>query len=424
MPTNSAQAKSAFHHGCKIASRYFAAFLALLFIFTAVPNAEAVTKADINALKKQQQQINTNKANLQGKISAVQNDTAKAAEKKALLEEQISEIYQELTVTNSLIQEYTQQIADKAVELQKAEEEETRYYDLFCERVRAMEEGEEVNYWSILFSADDFSDLIDKVNMISEIMDYDNHVMDELAIASAAVADAKQQLETLRSEQDANKRTLESSKAELDKQEKALEAVINEMKAKESQYKEQLDELSEDYVDLSNDISSAEKKYAAQLEAARKQQQASSGSSSSSSGGKVTLTGNGGFIWPLSGYTQLSSKYGGRTHPITGRKSTHGGIDIPAKRNAKIAAAKSGTVVISGYHSSYGNYVVIAHGDGSKTLYAHMNSRACSAGDSVSQGQVIGYVGSTGSSTGNHLHFEVWLGSLPSSRTNPMKFFS
>jgi murein DD-endopeptidase MepM/ murein hydrolase activator NlpD len=98
-------------------------------------------------------------------------------------------------------------------------------------------------------------------------------------------------------------------------------------------------------------------------------------------------------------------------------------VDIPAPSGTPIKAAKSGVVIISGYGSSYGNYVVIAHGDGTRTLYAHQSSRAVSAGDSVSQGQTIGYVGSTGSSTGNHLHFEIWTGSSSSSRVNPMNYF-
>ncbi len=109
-----------------------------------------------------------------------------------------------------------------------------------------------------------------------------------------------------------------------------------------------------------------------------------------------------------SGYYYISSQYGYRTHPVTGQKqSFHQGVDIPAPRNTKILAARSGTVILSEKASSYGNYVVLNHGNGEVTLYAHMNSRAVEGGDVVKQGQVIGYVGTTGRSTGNHLHFEV-----------------
>lgn len=416
MTARTAQKPNTTRFGLRSLSRQMAACLAiLLLVMVAVP-VGAITKADINALKNQQQQLNAQKASLQNKISGVQNDKAKLVQKKLLLEEQIEVIRQQLQVTNDMIANYDQEIADKTVELQKAEEEEARYYDLFCERVRAMEEGGEVSYWAVLFNSNSFSDLIDRINLISEVMDHDNRMMDALQAARAAVADAKQQLETLRAGQVEAKKSLESSQAELRQQQAALDALIAELKAKEAEYKDKLDDLAEDSVDLSKDISAAEKKYAAQIEAA-KQQHANQG------GGSANLTGSGGFIWPLPGYTGITSPYGSRTHPISGKSSFHGGVDIGAPGGTRIIAAKAGTVVISAYNSSYGNYVVLAHYDGSKTLYAHMKSRAASEGQSINQGQTIGYVGSTGSSTGNHLHFEVWKGSSSSTRTNPMGFF-
>lgn len=392
-------------------SRFLFALLAALLLVATIPHASAITQADINALKQQQKEISQNKAALQTKISGVQNDKAKAAKKKLLLEEQIEVIRNELKVTNQLIAKYDQQIADKTVELQKAEEEEARYYDMFCQRVRAMEEGGTVSYWAVLFDSSDFSDLIDRINMVSEVMDHDNHVMDALAQAKAAVEEAKTQLEASRAEQKDAKASLEGTQAELKKQQASLDAIIAEIKAKEAEYRDQLDELSEDAHDLSNDIAAAERQYAAQIEAAKQAQQ------------NGTLTGTGGFVWPLPGYTSISSKYGWRTHPVSGRQSFHGGVDVPAPSGTKIHASKAGAIVISGYNSSYGNYVVIAHTDGSKTLYAHMKSRAVGAGDTVSQGNVIGYVGTTGTSTGNHLHFEIWTGSSSGTRTNPMNFF-
>ena len=133
-------------------------------------------------------------------------------------------------------------------------------------------------------------------------------------------------------------------------------------------------------------------------------------------------TGNGDFIWPLPGYTRISSPFGYRTCPYHGRE-LHGGVDLPAPHGTNILAAKSGTVVLSTYGSSFGNHIAISHPDGSRTLYAHMSARLVSVGDTVSQGQVIGRVGSTGNSTGNHLHFEVWTNSNSNSRVNPMDYF-
>ena len=134
------------------------------------------------------------------------------------------------------------------------------------------------------------------------------------------------------------------------------------------------------------------------------------------------IEGTGGYIWPLNGYTRTSSPFGYRICPFHGRE-LHGGVDIPAPYGTPVHAAKSGTVVKSTYGSSYGNHIIIAHGDGTRTLYAHMSARLVSVGQTVSQGQTIGKVGSTGSSTGNHLHFETWTGSSSSTRVNPMRYF-
>ena len=132
--------------------------------------------------------------------------------------------------------------------------------------------------------------------------------------------------------------------------------------------------------------------------------------------------GSEGYIWPLPGYTRISSPFGYRICPYHGRE-LHGGVDLPAPLGTNILAAQSGTVVVSTYGSSYGNHVAISHPDGSRTMYCHMSARLVSVGDTVSQGQIIGRVGSTGNSTGNHLHFEVWTNSNSSSRVNPMDYF-
>ena len=129
-----------------------------------------------------------------------------------------------------------------------------------------------------------------------------------------------------------------------------------------------------------------------------------------------------GYIWPLPGYTRISSPFGYRICPYHGRE-LHGGVDLPAPLGTNILAAQGGTVVVSTYGSSYGNHVAISHPDGSRTMYCHMSARLASVGDTVSQGQVIGRVGSTGNSTGNHLHFEVWTNGNSSSRADPMNYF-
>ena len=399
-------------------SRSLCAFLAVLVLLGAAPfsqQVQAVTQSDISKLKQQQSQLSSSKKVVQNKISAIQNDKSKAVKRKALIEQQIEYIRQELAVTNKLIADLDQQIVDKTAELEAAIAEEARYEELFYQRVRDMEETGTVKYWAVLFNSKDFSDLLDQMNAISEIAAYDNQVMDDLAVARATVADAKSQLELARSDQADAKTKLEATNQELKQQQAAVNALMKEIEGKEKDYKEEFSTLENESADISKELQAAERLYAQQLAAQKAAQQ--------QSGGNATLTGSGGFIWPLPGYTRVNSPYGWRTHPITGNRNFHTGVDVPAPSGTRLNAAKAGTVIISTYNSSYGNYVVIAHPDNSRTLYAHMKSRAASAGDSVGQGETIGYVGTTGSSTGNHLHFEVWAGSSSSSRVNPMNFF-
>lgn len=385
---------------------------AVISLFLLLPRADAVTKSEINALKSKQSQLQSDKSTLQSKISSIQDDKSKAVTQKTLLEQEIEVTRQQLDVANDLIAQYDQQITEKEAELEAAQEKEQQYYELFCERVRSMEEDGTENYWAVLFNSTDFSDFLDRLDVISEVMDYDSGIMDQLKEARQEVETAKADLESSRAEQQEVKAQLESYQADLNTKKAQVNTLIAQIKAAEDEYASQLAAIDDESVDLSSQIAAAEQQYAAQI-AAQKAAQGSDSSSSSTSG----------FIWPTPGYYTVTSSYGWRNHPITGKRSFHGGIDIGAPGGTQILASKSGTVVISTYNSSYGNYVVIAHYDGTKTLYAHMSKRAVSAGDTVSQSQVIGYVGSTGSSTGNHLHFEIWTGSSSSSRVNPMNYF-
>ena len=412
--------------------RVLALLMALVMLVCALgatlSTAEAVTREQINNLKSQAASLNTQKADLQKQLDKLAGSKDAAVQQKQVLEQQINVLRDQIAVSTQAIAEYEQLIAAKEVELQAAQEKEAKYNALFLERVRSMEEDGTVSYLSVIFNAESFSDMLDQIDRVTEIMEYDNHIMDELAAARQAVADAKAQLEADKADEEAARSELATQQADLVAQEKQVDSLIAQIKSQSDTYASQLEELQADANAIAGQISSAEKAYAAQIAEAKRQeelrrqqqqqqQQGSSGSTSAS-----TTTGSGGFIWPLSGYTRISSPFGYRNCPFHGRE-LHGGCDIPAPGGTPIKAAKAGVVIISTYGASYGNYVVIAHGDGTRTMYAHQSSRAVSAGQTVSQGQTIGYVGSTGSSTGNHLHFEVWTGSSSSSRVNPMNYF-
>ena len=412
----------------------------LLFVMSsALPAAQAVTQDEINDLKSQAASLKEEQAELQSQLDKLSNSKNAALDQKFVLEEKINVLQEQIALSEQAIQDYGEMIDQKEVELAEAQAEEAKYQEEFNERVRNMEERGSMSYWSVLFNASSFSDLLDQINAISEVMDYDNEVMDNLAAARQAVADAKADLEENKAAEEAAKSDLESQKASLASEQAKVEATISEINSQSDAYSQKMHELEDDSDNVANQIAQAEKTYQAQIEAQKKaeeekrqqqlaQQQAQQNQSNSgSSGGSASTPSGGGsasssgFLWPLSGYTRVSSPFGYRNCPFHGRE-LHGGCDVPAPSGTPIMATKSGVVVISTYGSSYGNYVVIAHTDGSRSLYAHQSKRAVSVGQSVSQGQVIGYVGTTGSSTGNHLHFEIWLNSSSSSRVNPVAY--
>ena len=352
-------------------------------------------KEDAAALKKQ-------RAELQKQLKAIQADKSKALDQKALLEQQINATQAEINNIAAQITQYDQLIAQKETELAATEEKERAQYELFCKRVREMEEQGEVSYWSILFSSDDFSDLLDNAMMVEEIMDYDNQVMNELIAIREQIEADKTALETARQEQKDAKAEQEAAKAELKSQQSQVDALITEISGQESQVKAAEAKLQAAAKAMDNEIARKERELQAQLAAQG-----------------VTIVSEKGFKWP-SYATTITSLFGSRTHPVTGRPNNHTGVDIAAAGGTDIWAAKSGVVLTSTYNSSYGNYVVISHANGESTLYAHMSKRLVSEGDKVTQGQTIGLVGTTGSSTGNHLHFEV---RLNGQRQDPLNYF-
>ena len=430
--------------GKRLSAMVMAFVMVFFALASAGPAAWAVTQDDINQLKSQAATLSTQKNELQKKLDKLSSSKNAAVEQKQLLEQKINVLREQIALSEQSIQEYGEMITQKEQELAAAEAEEAKYYDEFCDRVRSMEERGNVSYWAVLFNATSFSDLLDQINAISEIMDYDNQVMDQLAEARQAVADAKAGLEESKAAEETAKAELEAQKADLVTEEANVDATIRQITSQSDTYEEQLHAAEADADSIADQIAQAEKTYQAQLaaqkaaeeaaakkaaaEAAAKKaaaqqaaQQAAANSSASTSNTTTSnvTTNSGSYLWPLSGYTSVSSPFGYRNCPFHGRE-LHRGCDIPAPKGTPIRAAKSGVVIVATYNSSYGNYVTIAHSDGTRTLYAHQSQLAVSAGQTVSQGQTIGYVGSTGSSTGNHLHFEIWTSSSSSSVVNPV----
>ena len=371
-----------------------AAVLALLMLLPMVSmiisSAGAVTQSEIDALKKEQEESQAKQDALKDQLADLEADQAAAQEKRQLLTEQLNAINAEIANIDAQISYYDGEIAQKEEERKEAEAREAEQYDLFCQRVRMMEEQGTVSYWSILFNAESFSDLLDRIADVDAVMAYDNEVMDQLIATREELERVQGELESARAEEQAAKEQQEAKKAEQQAKVAEAQALVDQINADTAEVNRQLDAESAAASEIQAEIAQKQK----QLEEERKQN-------------NIVISSETGYLWPLPGYYRLSSQFGYRIHPITGVAHSHTGIDIPASGGTPILAAKSGQVVTSAYHYSYGNYVVIDHGNGNSTLYAHMSSRVVSEGQMVTQGQVIGYVGTTGSSTGNHLHFEV-----------------
>lgn len=394
--------------GRRILTAVLAVIMALLMILPMVSmiasgTASAVTQADIDKLKKAQQASKDRQAQLKDQLSGLKDDQADAIQKRTLIQQQLEAISSEIDSIQGQITYYDGQIQQKEAERVEAVAKEEAQYDLFCQRVRAMEEDGTVSYWSIIFQAENFTDLLDRITMVDEIMDYDQAVMDQLVATRKQIEAIKADLETSRAEQQAKKEEQEAKKKEQQAKLSEAQALLDKINADTAEVNRQLDAESKAAAQIQADITAKQKK----LEEERKKQ-------------NIVLDTGGDYMWPLPGYYRLTSAFGYRIHPITHKAHSHTGIDIPAPAGTPIYAAKGGQVVTSARHSSYGNYVVIDHGNGNSTLYAHMSSRAVSEGQIVKKGAVIGYVGSTGSSTGNHLHLEV---RVNYTRTNPEKCF-
>ena len=393
----------------KRAGRVFQVLAALLLavcvLCVDLSPALAVTQADIDKLKNNASDLSQQKKELQSKISALSDDIANNMKKKELLDSEISVLSGEISNVESQISTYAELITQTEAELLDAQEREEAQYELFCKRVRAMEERGTISYWSVLFKADSFTDLLSRLDFINEIMDSDQKVIQDLQDLQAEIEEKKESLETQKAESEAAKAELVSKKSELNKQREAANALVAQLRASKSEYQEDMDDLSAEAEAVQAQILKLSKELAAQQAAQ----------------GKPSNAALGGYIWPVSS-RRITSTFGGRASPGGIGSTNHKGIDIGGVGyTTEIHAAKAGTVIVSQYSSSYGNYVVVSHGSGNTTLYAHMSSRKVSVGQYVNQGDVLGITGSTGNSTGPHLHFEITESGV---RINPLNYLT
>lgn len=360
----------------------------------------ATTQSEINSLKNQKKDIENRQQQIAAEINSMEYEQKSLLAKKEVLDRQILLMHEDIENTNAQIEQYTRLISEKEADIVTAQQEEDEQLAKFKHRIRAMEEAGSISYLSILFEANSFSDLLARIDFIGEVMAYDEQLYEQLKAAKQATIQAKADLVLAKKEQETKRAELKDKNAELEKQ---------------------LLEVTALAVEIDNNINAAKEQYQQELDAAKKIQNEINKKLEELKKQQSQVKGTGKLIWPTPSCNIVTSPYGTRIHPIYGDPRKHYGIDIGAKYGANIVAADGGTVIISAYSSSYGNYAVISHGNGMTTLYAHMSQRLVKVGAVVKQNDLIGKVGSTGASTGPHLHFEV---TTNGSRVNPLNYFS
>lgn len=384
-----------------------AAMLALaLFLPGPGPgSAGAVTQSDIDEMKDSIDEITSQINDLEDKLAGIQDDKSQALQQKENLDQQIALLNQQIAQTEAVLSEYDTLIAEKQTEIDALQAQEEEQYALFCQRVRAMEEQGTVSYLSILFNAASFSDLLDNAMLMGEIMDYDQAIIDQLEATREELEQAKSELESDQAEQQALWDEQAASRAQLQTQQAKAEELVNQILSQESEYQSALAEVEAEEERVQEEIVRLSKELAAQQAAQ----------------GQTSNAALGGYIWPVSS-RKINSPFGPRNTGIPGASTNHKGVDIGGVGyTTEVHAAKAGTVIVSQRSSSYGEYVVISHGSGNTTLYAHMSSRSVSVGDVVEQGDVIGITGSTGISSGPHLHFEITENGV---RVDPLQYLT
>lgn len=401
------------------------AVLAVLFLIGILP-AKAVSGAvttidEINSLKAQASDIAAEKAALEEKIANAESEKYNLLAKKNALDEQIDLTVREIDIISEEIELYKQLISEKEIEVKYAQEKEDKQFELYKARVRSMEEKGSISYFAVIFDAATFSDFLARLDFVFEVMHYDEKLYhdyiaakEETQIAKVALENTKEELEAALAEQEAKKAELEQRREEANKFIADLQSTIEgftalfaEADAAEAEVWAKVDRLIAEYEAEQKKQEEENKKEESNTDEETTEEPEEEPEDKPEEEEEKDYSSTGQFIWPAPASYIVTSTYGNRIHPVYGIERFHYGIDIGAYRGSDIVAADGGVVLCAYEDWSYGNFVMIDHGNGYITLYAHMDYLYVSEGDVVSQGEALGACGDTGTANGPHLHFEI-----------------
>jgi len=402
--------------------------LILGLILGSLPRANAASSSEI---KNQLNDLENQHKDMQSKLDALkQQEKENLSEikdimgQKSVIEQQVGLLHEQIDNINEQIASYTLLIADKQAELEEAQQRLAELNEKNRERIRAMEEEGEISYWSVLFQASSFSDLLDRLNMIQEIASSDKRRLEEMSNAAKEVAAAKESLLAEKALLEKTLADLAAKQQELNVKAEEAQALLNQLLAKGEEFEELMDAQEEELSKMEQDIAQKKEDYE---DAKYKEWLATSVPPTTKPSNNHYGSGTGGAASTVQGitwivpcnYNRVSSPFGWRIHPKYGDWRFHAGVDL-AIGHTPIYATRAGVVEVSQYSSTAGYYVVINHMDGYKSTYMHMcKFPDVKVGQMVTAGQVIGCVGTTGTSTGYHLHFGI---SLNGVNVNPMDY--
>ena len=399
-------------------------------VFAASLPAYAVSQSEIDELQKKLDALEQQAQEQQDVINDLTNQKARFITRKLALDGKIEINRQMIELIGEQIKIYDEIIAEKQAELDKALEKETAQTELLRSRIRAMEENSSYSYASFIFDSSSVTELLSRIGDVNDIMHYDKALEEEYMAAREDVESIKKSYEEVRHEQELLQKELDTKQAELDAQVEAAYTMIADIETLSDDAQAEYDAIAEEEAKAEETLQEAIRKRAAEEAAKNAANNANSGAASGGSGGNSGGGGSSGggsatslsnLQWPVPSCTLITSRFGYRVAPTTGASTYHGGLDIGAGMGASIVAAGAGDVIYAGANGGYGNCVMIDHGNGVVTVYAHMSSIGVSYGQYVTAGQYVGAVGSTGVSTGPHCHFEI---RINGAQTDPAAYFS
>ncbi|WP_434798952.1 murein hydrolase activator EnvC family protein [Terrisporobacter vanillatitrophus] len=342
--------------------------------------------------------VYVNAENTESKLKSNQEKQDELDIKISNLNEKKEKVEEKINLANKKIEKINNESEQLKEDIKKLEEDIASNEEILGDRLKVINNNYTLGYLKVILSSNSISDFLNNVYIVQEVVAQDKQMLkdlesdkSEIEVKKATLDKNKEEAKVIKDELIKDKESLEEDKSELKKLKKEL---VNEEEALE----EKLQKIAAENAKSSNDSNSSK-------------------SNSSNSTNSNTVISNGS--WPVPGYSTISSPFGYRIHPVLGVKKLHTGIDIPAPTGTPAVAVASGTVIYSGVQGSYGNTVMIRHDNGLVSLYAHNSSLVVKVGDKVKKGQVVTKIGSTGRSTGPHLHFEIRVNGTPQ---NPLNY--